>query len=261
MTQGWIKLHRRVRDHWLWQIPERLRAWIDLIFLANYEDREEEAGGEVFNVPQGSFFTRERDLAERWGRSQHWTRDFLSLLQQAEMITRVGSKNGSTITILKYKAYQDISASREQEREQGGSKVGAPYKEEVIEEDPYLLPEVKPSEEAEEFFETCRAVYEVRVEVRGQDFAIPPDPKLRGTFDKFAKVKWPQVKDWKEVIAAFGTYWRTPATQQKPKTFDYWRRFRNWCSKEVSGEKPRRPSGQLEPGGGEQRLLDEFEKA
>lgn len=261
MTQGWIKLHRQVRDHWLWQTPERLRAWVDLLFMANYEDREEEAGGEVFTVPRGSFFTRERDLAERWGRSQHWTRDFLSLLQQAGMITRGGSKNGSTITILKYEDYQDIYATREQEREQGGSKVGAPYKEEVIEEEPYLLPEFEPSPEAKKFVQACREIRRVRIGVKGEDSTRPVPADLGETFDQHARTKWPQITDWKMEINNFREYWCTPDMQKKPRTFDYWRRFRTWCSKEVTGYGNRRPSGQLNPSGGKQRTIDDYPEA
>ncbi len=99
MSQGWIKLHRQVRDHWLWQVPERLRAWIDLIFMANYEDREEEASGEIFTVPRGALLTRLRDLGERWGRSKHWVSKFLDLLSQSGLITVQSSKTGTIIKI------------------------------------------------------------------------------------------------------------------------------------------------------------------
>lgn len=123
----------------------------------------------------------------------------------------------------------------------------------------YLLPELEPSPEAKMFIQACREIRQVRIQVKGPDSVRPIPGDLAETFDKHARTKWPQVTDWKETINDFREYWCTPDMQKKPRTFDYWRRFRNWCSKEVTGHGNRRPSGRLDPSGRQQRYLDEFE--
>lgn len=37
---GWISLYRSIQEHWLWKDAEMLRAWLDLLLLANYEDKK-----------------------------------------------------------------------------------------------------------------------------------------------------------------------------------------------------------------------------
>ena len=43
MNNGYIKLHRKIRDNWIYE-PNRPRtryeAWEDLLFDASYKDRE-----------------------------------------------------------------------------------------------------------------------------------------------------------------------------------------------------------------------------
>ena len=35
---GWIKLNKKIKNHWLWDKPEYLRAWIDMLMEANFAD-------------------------------------------------------------------------------------------------------------------------------------------------------------------------------------------------------------------------------
>ena len=49
---GWIKISREIEDHWLWQDAERLRWWIDMLFMASWEDKKviEETAKNVVDV-------------------------------------------------------------------------------------------------------------------------------------------------------------------------------------------------------------------
>jgi hypothetical protein len=43
MAEGFIKLHRSIKDCWLWKDDEpfsKRDAWIDLLLLANYTDKK-----------------------------------------------------------------------------------------------------------------------------------------------------------------------------------------------------------------------------
>ena len=36
--QGWISLHRKIRDHWVWKDPIKLKWWIDILMEVNHSD-------------------------------------------------------------------------------------------------------------------------------------------------------------------------------------------------------------------------------
>lgn len=38
MLNGWVKLSRSIRGHWVWNNPRWLQWWLDLLLLAAWED-------------------------------------------------------------------------------------------------------------------------------------------------------------------------------------------------------------------------------
>ena len=109
MKQGWIALHRQLQDHWLWSEKpfSKGQAWIDLLMLANHEDKEIVLGNKVINVEAGSFITSELKLMDRWGWGKEKTRAFLKLLEENKMIRKVSDHRKTTIFIDNYAVYQD----------------------------------------------------------------------------------------------------------------------------------------------------------
>lgn len=108
MLQGWISVHRQIQEHWLWaEKPfSKGQAWIDMLMLANHEDKEILLGNKVVTVKAGSFITSEVKLAERWGWSRQKVRDFLLLLSSEKMINKVSDNKKTTIFIDNYAVYQ-----------------------------------------------------------------------------------------------------------------------------------------------------------
>lgn len=97
---GWIKLHRDITSHWIWDDKpfDRRSAWIDLILMANHKDNKVVLGNEIINVNRGSFITSEIKLMERWGWSKTKVRSFLNLLENDEMIVKKSDKKKTTLT-------------------------------------------------------------------------------------------------------------------------------------------------------------------
>ena len=52
---GFLKLSRRITDHWLWTDKpfSKGQAWIDLLLLANYEDGKKITDGKVIDCKRG----------------------------------------------------------------------------------------------------------------------------------------------------------------------------------------------------------------
>lgn len=113
MSEGWIKLYRNLREHWIWEDPVKLRWWIDMLLQANHHDKKVALGNEIILIRRGSFHTSELKLAKRWCTSKKSARTFLDLLQNDGMINMVKSFKGTTIEVSKYSDYQGYNEEKE----------------------------------------------------------------------------------------------------------------------------------------------------
>lgn len=108
MSKGWIAIHRQIQDHWIWQDPEKLRAWLDLLMMANHEGQDISLREGVVHVERGQLVTSIGKLADRWKWSKDRVRRFLALLSDTNMILRVSDTRKTTITIVNYGFYQNL---------------------------------------------------------------------------------------------------------------------------------------------------------
>lgn len=103
---GWIKVHRQVMDHWIWEDAERFKWWMEIILLTNHTDKKTVIGGELITIKRGTFHTSELKLSDRWGVSRNRVRRFLQLLEDDDMISTKKTTNGTTIKVHNYGVYQ-----------------------------------------------------------------------------------------------------------------------------------------------------------
>lgn len=115
---GWIKIHRKIIDHWIWTDSKRLKWWIDLLLLTNHSDKKVMLGGKIVVLKRGSFHTSELKLSERWNVSRNTVRNYLNALEKDNMITTKKSKNGTTIIVHNYGIYQDNDDYKKQQTAQ-----------------------------------------------------------------------------------------------------------------------------------------------
>ncbi|MBO4550395.1 MAG: DNA replication protein DnaD, partial [Bacteroidaceae bacterium] len=83
---GWIKISREIANHWLWQDAERLKWWLDLLFLAAYEDKRQLVGKQLILLRKGQLIASLSYLCKRWGRSRTMVEPWLNLLMYDGMI-------------------------------------------------------------------------------------------------------------------------------------------------------------------------------
>lgn len=114
MNEGWICLHRSIQDHWMWKDEpyDKARAWIDLLLLANYEDKKTSYKGEIITCHRGDVNYSVKYLAERWCWSRHKVSDFLNALEKDGMVVQKRTVHRTVITIVNYSAYQDNEDSK-----------------------------------------------------------------------------------------------------------------------------------------------------
>lgn len=107
--QGWIRLHRKVQSHWLYQEKRKFskyEAWLDLLMMVNHEDKKTVLGNEIIEVKRGQRITSIRKLCEKWGWSNTKVTQFLNLLQSDGMIVLKSDSKKTLITITNYHDYQ-----------------------------------------------------------------------------------------------------------------------------------------------------------
>lgn len=114
MKNGWIKISRNITSHWLWQDAERLKWWLDLLFMAAWEDRESMHDTHKFTLHRGQMIASVAFLAKRWDISNPTCLKFLQLLTESGMIKREKlHRQTSVLTICNYEMFQSQEVRKE----------------------------------------------------------------------------------------------------------------------------------------------------
>ncbi len=114
---GWIGLHRKITEHWLFpqfRIFSEFEAWLYLLLQANFSDSKLKDGNVIFTIKRGEILTSEKKLGIVWLWDRNKVRRFLNILQKDGMIFKKSSTKFTIITICKYDNYQDFRTTDEQ---------------------------------------------------------------------------------------------------------------------------------------------------
>lgn len=108
-SQGWIALHRSIREHWIYQEDRtfsKYEAWLDLLMDVNHQKKKFMFDGQLIDVERGQKITSIRQLCERWNWSNTKVNKFLSLLESDGMLIKKSDAKKTVITIVNYDFYQ-----------------------------------------------------------------------------------------------------------------------------------------------------------
>lgn len=106
---GWIKLYRQIQQNPIWQSSEpfsRRDAWVDLLLLANHEERVIIVNGKKKVIGEGQHWTSYRILADRWHWSHGKVKRYFELLKELNMVQVNGTPNGTLLTVINYSFFQ-----------------------------------------------------------------------------------------------------------------------------------------------------------
>jgi len=111
MEQGFIILHRKIEENWLWLSESftKAQAWIDLLLLANHSEGVFFVRGVKVAIKRGQVGKSEESLSQRWKWSRGKTRAFLKLLESEQQIKQHKSPILNVIEILNYDFYQKLN--------------------------------------------------------------------------------------------------------------------------------------------------------
>ena len=106
MAKGWIKLHRAIMDNWVYQDSYMFHCWIDLLLLANYEQKKIPVFKRLVVIEAGQHLTSYRKLADRWQCNTRTVKKILDTFQSDGMIAYESRYGGTLVSISNYKQYQ-----------------------------------------------------------------------------------------------------------------------------------------------------------
>ncbi len=112
LNNGWISLHRKTKEHWIWKNPLYFRMWIDILFMANHKDEEILVENQLIVVERGAFITSQAKLAKEHNISRNKARTFIKLLKKSSMIKEETTNKFTKLTVCNYDTYQDRSPSK-----------------------------------------------------------------------------------------------------------------------------------------------------
>jgi hypothetical protein len=107
--EGWVKLHRKTMDNFLYK-QERVfspfEAWIDILMNVNYSDSKVLIKGIIYDVKKGESIKS----LDTWGKSWRWSkskvRRFLKTLEDDQMIQTINESVTTRLIVLNYEMYQ-----------------------------------------------------------------------------------------------------------------------------------------------------------
>ena len=109
---GFVAIFRKIQDHWIWDDPDRFRAWVDILMSAQFADSETMVKGQLVKVPRGTWFISLRKLQQRWGWSRPKVTMFLSMLESEQMVSIKKANYGTLIKVLNYEVYQSSEGKK-----------------------------------------------------------------------------------------------------------------------------------------------------
>lgn len=187
MSDGWVKLHRKILKNPLFADvpPEWLRIAMFILLSANHEPRKWYDGRENVNIPAGSFVTSSIKISKECKVGRTVVRNAVKYLDNSGFATIKTTSRYMVVTITNWKLYQDTKPTDDQVSNQVATK-SQPTNDQVATN---YRPQLK----------NVKELKEGTTDTNGQDalFALTPE-KPKFDPDKFFDSEfWPFV--WKKV--------------------------------------------------------------
>ncbi len=107
MTEGWIKLHRKVLENPIvTKDNDHLAVWIWLLLNASHREHPAVFNGEKITLKPGQLITGRKKLAEECRISESKANRIISEFKSEQQIEQQTNRHGSLISILRWDEYQ-----------------------------------------------------------------------------------------------------------------------------------------------------------
>lgn len=115
MTEGWIKLHRKVLENPIvTKDNDHLAVWIWLLLNASHREHPAVFNGEKITLKPGQLITGRKKLAEECRISESKANRIINDFKIEQQIEQQTNRHGSLISILQWDEYQKSEQQNEQ---------------------------------------------------------------------------------------------------------------------------------------------------
>ncbi len=128
-NNGWITLHRKIRDNWLWEAKPYSygQAWITILLECNHSEKKVVLGSKIYHVKRGESINSLETWATLFGWNKSKVRRFFELLKSDTMLATKPTHNTTHLTVINYNTYQNVwhkdDTKMTQRRNEGDTKV------------------------------------------------------------------------------------------------------------------------------------------
>ena len=126
-NNGWIKIHRKIKEKAYYKKSEYVHLWIHLLLEANHEEKEFMWNGQTIKVKPGQLITGRNEIAKKTGIYRSKIERILKYFENEHQIEQQTTNKFRLITILNWEDYQ----KNEQENEQPVSNKRATSEQQV----------------------------------------------------------------------------------------------------------------------------------
>lgn len=166
--EGWIKIYRKVRDHWIWEDANKLKWWLDILLEVNHDPKKVVIGYNIFDCNRGESIRSLHNWGVRWGVSKTVVNNFFRLLQNDGMIEVKNETVTTRLTVCNYDYYQEVQNANETQQSSTNTATEpqqSTNKNEKNEKNIILLSEISISEIEDEneklYFQIASSFYEL----------------------------------------------------------------------------------------------------
>ena len=122
MTQGWIKLHRKMMHSNVFQNEKLLKVFIYCLMKASHCHRKQLVGKQFVELEKGQFVFGRKKAAVELNMKESTVRDYINLLQQDEVIQVNSTNKYSVISVVNWEVYQH---TEDDDRQQNDNRMTA----------------------------------------------------------------------------------------------------------------------------------------
>ena len=118
MNNGWIKIHRKIRDNCIYKDSHLLHLFIHCLLKANHKTNTFLFNKQEITIERGQFVTGRMELSHELNMNSSLVYRKLKILKNIGILNIKTNNKFSVVTVLKYNTYQDVITTSEQQNEQ-----------------------------------------------------------------------------------------------------------------------------------------------
>jgi len=105
--EGWIKIDRSLRKHWIWNDDKKLKWWLTILMEVNFEDKKVLIGNRVYDCKRGESIMSLRTWAKLFNTTPKTVKTFFLLLSNDSIIETQSIGISTHLKVCNYDTYQE----------------------------------------------------------------------------------------------------------------------------------------------------------